>query len=236
MVWWDVLGWMRTSGGASRGSLPRPTIVDWLPRLQIFQVCYEQDSVSTQYVSNITAMGSLKPGSYFLRMQMLCEFWCNRATFAKNVLQELSTSHLLRIICCELVTSKFVSHSHPCSQEVWTRLNSIQEGAKQERIHFTLWSFHRYVFKGSGYFFQDTRHNFQKIYNKLTGFEDYDIRKLPLKYHLLRCCSFWEMSKTSHKNNFSTRETNIIFACINVFPWHCFNNFSKTTAPQQIIF
>ena len=29
-----------------------------------------------------------------------------------------------------------------------------------------------------------------------TQFEDNDSRKLPWKYYLLRCCSFWEMSKT----------------------------------------
>ena len=35
------------------------------------------------------------------------------------------------------------------------------------------------------------------IFIKLTQFEDTDDRKLPLKYYLLRCCSFREMSKTS---------------------------------------
>ena len=182
-------------------------------------------------------MGSLKPGSYFLRMQMLCEFWCNRATFAKNVLQELSTSHLLRIICCELVPSRFVSHSHPCSQEVWTRLNSIQEGANNKKGFISLYGlFIDMSLKGLGTFSRTQDTIFKKFTINLQGLKIMILEKLPLKYHLLRCCSFWEMSKTSHKNNFSTRETNIIFACINVFPWHCFNNFSKTTAPQQIIF
>ena len=50
-----------------------------------------------------------------------------------------------------------------------------------------------------------------QIYIKLTIFEDNDSRKLPLKYYLLRCCSFWLMSKTSHKNNFCLRRRKFKF-------------------------
>ena len=35
-----------------------------------------------------------------------------------------------------------------------------------------------------------------QIYTKLTPLEDNDSGKLPWKYNLLRCCTFWEMSKT----------------------------------------
>ena len=34
-----------------------------------------------------------------------------------------------------------------------------------------------------------------QIYIKLTGFKDNGSRKIPIKYDLLRCFSFWEMSK-----------------------------------------
>ena len=37
---------------------------------------------------------------------------------------------------------------------------------------------------------------------KLTQFEDNHGRMVPFKYYLvMRCCSFWEMSETSHTNN-----------------------------------
>ena len=36
---------------------------------------------------------------------------------------------------------------------------------------------------------------------------------------MLRCCIFWD-----------------ILACKNAFLWHCFTHFSKTTAPQEVIF
>ena len=42
-----------------------------------------------------------------------------------------------------------------------------------------------------------------EIYIKLTWFKDNDGRKLPFKYYLLRCCSFWEISaKISHPKFF----------------------------------
>ena len=47
-----------------------------------------------------------------------------------------------------------------------------------------------------GYFLFDTKHKCSQIYIKLTLLKDNDSRKLPLKYYLLRCCSFWGMSKT----------------------------------------
>ena len=54
---------------------------------------------------------------------------------------------------------------------------------------------------------------------------------------MLRCCNFWEMSKTvSWKYGF----TCIIFISWSVrrklFSWHCITHFSKTTAPQQVRF
>ena len=54
------------------------------------------------------------PFMLILRMPMQAKFWRHLAVFAANVSQELNT--LLRIIRCELATSKFVSHLH--SQEV----------------------------------------------------------------------------------------------------------------------
>ena len=42
-------------------------------------------------------------------------------------------------------------------------------------------------FKGFVYFLYDNK---SQIYIKLTWFKDIDMRKLPLKYYLLRCCSF----------------------------------------------
>ena len=40
-----------------------------------------------------------------------------------------------------------------------------------------------------------------QIYIKLTQFENNGDRKFPLNYYMIKCCSFWELSKTSHKNN-----------------------------------
>ena len=51
---------------------------------------------------------------------------------------------------------------------------------------------------------------------KHTQFEDNDSSKLPLKYYMLRYCSFCEMSKTSHKNIVCLSETDINLACKNV--------------------
>ena len=59
-------------------------------------------------------------------MRMRCKFDVNLASqlcfCCNNRKRELSTTQLLQIICCEFVTSTFVSHSH--SKEVWTRLKS----------------------------------------------------------------------------------------------------------------
>ena len=58
--------------------------------------------------------------------------------------------------------------------------------------------------QGSGTFCitQNTKHKPPQIYNKLTRFNDNDGRKLPLKYYLLVCWSFWEISKTIFQNIF----------------------------------
>ena len=45
----------------------------------------------------------------------------------------------------------------------------------------------------------DTKHKYPQIYIKLTSFKDNDCKKLPCKLYLLRCCSFWEISKTSSR-------------------------------------
>ena len=60
---------------------------------------------------------------YFLPMQR--QFWLHMAIFAANVSQEVehssqNTVHLVRIIWCEFVASKFVLHLH--LQEVLTGL------------------------------------------------------------------------------------------------------------------
>ena len=49
---------------------------------------------------------------------------------------------------------------------------------------------------------------------------------------------FEKRVKQCHGNNFrlSDHETTIILACKNVFSWHCFTHFPKTTAAQQLIF
>ena len=46
--------------------------------------------------------------------------------------------------------------------------------------------------KGFWYFLNDTKHKLSQIYSKLTRFKD-DGRKRPLKYYLLRCCSFFRI-------------------------------------------
>ena len=52
-----------------------------------------------------------------------------------------------------------------------------------------------------------------QIYIKLTLFEDNDGRKLPFKFYLLRCCSFWEISKTKSQTYFrlSWKHLSMIF-------------------------
>ena len=45
-----------------------------------------------------------------------------------------------------------------------------------------------------------------KICTKLTRFEDYAGRKLPLKYYLIRCCNFYEMSKTMSQIIFVSKD------------------------------
>ena len=67
------------------------------------------------------------------------------------------------------------------------KLFSFLENKKESRL----------VLKGMYIFL--TKNQCPQIYIKLTQFEDYDGIKLPLKFYLLRCCSFWEMSKS---NNF----------------------------------
>ena len=80
----------------------------------------------------------------------------------------------------------------------------------------------RITLKGLCTFFRN-KTQCPQIDTKLTQFEDNDSRKLPVKYYLLRCFRFLEMSKTIYENYFSM---------YNVLSWHCFTHFSKTTAPQ----
>ena len=63
----------------------------------------------------------VKPGSYFLQMQILTWIWRHNSVYAAIFARELGTTQLLGIICCEFVTSTKVSHSY--SQDVWTGLN-----------------------------------------------------------------------------------------------------------------
>ena len=44
---------------------------------------------------------------------------------------------------------------------------------------------------------------------------------------MLRCSSFWKKSKQCHEN---------AFLLAKIILKHCFTHFSKTTAPQQVIF
>ena len=57
----------------------------------------------------------------------------------------------------------------------------------------------KFLLKGLGTILGHKMHQ-PPIYIKLTQFQDSDSRKLPLKYYLLRCCSFWEISKTLNWN------------------------------------
>ena len=72
------------------------------------------------------------------------------------------------------------------------------------------------------------------IYINLTTFQDNDNVKLTLKYFLLRCCGFWEVRLTSHKNNVRLSDEHN-FSMSNVFSWHCITHFSKIAVPQQVI-
>ena len=47
-----------------------------------------------------------------------------------------------------------------------------------------------FLFKGFGYFLYETKHKCPQIYIRLTWFKDSDGGKIPLKYNLLKCCSF----------------------------------------------
>ena len=47
--------------------------------------------------------------------------------------------------------------------------------------------------------FCNTKHN---VHIKLTLFKDNESKKIHLKYFLLRCCSFWEMSETVSRIRF----------------------------------
>ena len=59
------------------------------------------------------------------------------------------------------------------------------------------------ILLGFGYFLYDTKQKSPQTYNKLTRFKDNDDRKLPLKYYLSSCCSFFEKRvKPLHKNYF----------------------------------
>ena len=80
-------------------------------------------------------------------------------------------------------------------------------GSKDRMVHH--WFFNGFVWV------LFVRHQTQgpQIYIKLTRFEENYGWKLPLDYYLLRCCRFWEMSKTSHKNNFCLSEMKTILAC-----------------------
>ena len=64
--------------------------------------------------------------------------------------------------------------------------------------------------------------------------------------HLKGLCTFWEtkhnvhrftLNLQCHENNFrlTNHETKIILACKNVFSWHCFTHFSKTTGKLSTI-
>ena len=98
----------------------------------------------------------------------------------------------------------------------------------------------RLIFKGIGYFLYNTINKSLQIFIKLTRFKDIDGRKLSLKYYFLRCCSFWEMSKTiSHKKFISVRRKNY-FSMYDWFIWlswkHCsmlFKFFFKNLATNK---
>ena len=70
-----------------------------------------------------------KPPANATAKRILTSHDCFPAT---NVTQELSTTQLLRIIRCEFVTSKIVSHS----QEVWTRFYEPQENYVNIQLDF----------------------------------------------------------------------------------------------------
>ena len=75
-----------------------------------------------------------------------------------------------------------------------------------------------------------------QIYIKLTLFEDNGIRNIPFKYYLLGCCMpLDKLVKQCHTQKFVSGDEHY-FSMSNVFSWHCFTHFSKTTSPRQVIF
>ena len=94
-------------------------------------------------------------------------------------------------------------------------------------LYFEVFHYSQQSLKEPGYFLL---HKTQcpQIYFKLKQFEG-DCRKLPLKFYLLRCCSFLEIQVTKGDGNYFCIYVKRIFITL-------FTNFSKTAAPQQLIF
>ena len=112
---------------------------------------------------------------------------------------------------------------------------------KEKRFHQFLFYFvlTPWLLKRVYISFSNKKKQCPQIYIKLTPLEDNDSRKHSLKYSLLRWCSFWEMSKTmSCENTFLHAKYIFVSWSLRrkLFSWHCFTQFSNSTAPEQVIF